>query len=112
MRPSALLPQRSSAVADAVRRHSRQPVLLINDEHPLLAAALPSIAEEPFGACEALPAHLACVLQPSAQPSAQPSLGAQAHVQQALVCAGAGSAGKAAGPRSGAASKQRVLQAC
>lgn len=34
-------------MAESVRRHSRQPVLLISSEHPLLEDVLPSIAEEP-----------------------------------------------------------------
>ena len=37
---------RSSAVAEAVRKHSRRSVLLIADEHPLLCTTLPMIVEE------------------------------------------------------------------
>ena len=37
---------RNSAVSEAVRKHSRRPVLLIADEHPLLCQTLPAIAEE------------------------------------------------------------------
>ena len=47
VRQSAAGTPRNSAVAESVRRHSRQPVLLISDEHPLLEDVLPSIVEEP-----------------------------------------------------------------
>ena len=45
-RQSAAGIQRSSAVAEGVRRHSRRPVLFIADEHPLLCRTLSAIAEE------------------------------------------------------------------
>ena len=105
---------RTCAVADAVRKHSRQPVLLIHDEHPLLEAFLPSIAEEPH--CEAVPVHLVCALQNSAQASpAQPHQlpaarvpGVQAHV----VTGRATSLKPLAHPRAGQAEGQLALTAC
>ena len=104
---------RTSAVVDAVRKHSRQPVLLIHDEHPLLEAFLPSIAEEPH--CEALPVHLVCTLQSSVQASpaqAHQLPAARAPGVETYVVAGRTPSLKAAHPRAGQAEGQLALTAC
>lgn len=46
LRVSAVGTTRSSAVVEAVRKHSQLPVLYIPSEHPLLEIDLPPIAEE------------------------------------------------------------------
>lgn len=106
---------RTSAVADAVRKHSRQPVLLIHDEHPLLESFLPPIAEEPHGCSEPLPDYLACALQastPASPMQAQQLLAVRAPGVQAHVALGGAALLKDGQGQAGQADGQHALRAC
>ena len=84
LRVSAVGTTRSSAVVEAVRKHSQLPVLHIPSEHPLLEIDLPPIAEElPQDASRTVAQqtlHRSCSL--TLPPLAEPSHACGAHLPQ------------------------------